>query len=268
MDHLLREKAPISDAGWAEIEMEATRTLRHYLAARKLVEYSCAGGWARGSTTLGRVTTAPSANPAVALKTRIVQPLTEIRVPFVLDRDELESLDRGAPDFDTGPIVEAARAGALAEDSAVFLGNPDLQIKGIAAVTTNAPLQIDSTFRTFPDQLAAALDALQNQGLEGPYGIAMGPDVWTSVMESAESGGYPLLKHVRLMVDGPVVWAAALSGAVLLSQRGGDYEISGGQDWSIGYLHHDADSITMYLEESFTSIVNTPEAAVRFDFTG
>ena len=52
MDHLLREKAPISDAGWVEIEQEATRTLRHYLAARKMLDYSCDDDWTRSATPL------------------------------------------------------------------------------------------------------------------------------------------------------------------------------------------------------------------------
>ena len=32
MNHLLRELAPLSDAAWAEIDEEATRTLTHYLS--------------------------------------------------------------------------------------------------------------------------------------------------------------------------------------------------------------------------------------------
>lgn len=266
MDHLLREKAPISDAGWAEIEMEATRTLRHYLAARKLVDYSCNDSWQRSATPLGRVRGVASADSSVELNVRVVQPLSEVRVQFEISRDELAALDRGATDFDTGPVVDAARAAALAEDLAVFSGNAELGIGGVASSTTNEPQVFDQTFRDFPDSVAKAVDVLQEKGIDGPYGIAMGPRVWTGVMESSESGGYPLIKHLRLMLDGPVVWAPSVEGAVIVSQRGGDFEISGGQDWAIGYLNHDRENVTLYLEESFTSIVNTPEAAVRFDF--
>lgn len=264
MDHLLREKAPISDAGWAEIEQEATRTLRHYLAARKVVDYSCDNDWTHSATPLGRVRTVNSGNPSVELNSRVVQPLAEVRVQFEISRRELEALDRGATDFDTSPVVQAARAAALAEDQAIFGGNPDLGITGIASGSSNEIITIDPSFGDFPDAVAKALDALQEEGIEGPYAIAMGPTVWKGVMESSEGGGYPLIKHLRLLVDGPLVWAPAVEGAVLLSQRGGDFEISGGQDWSIGYLNHNHESITLYLEESFTAIVNTPEASVRF----
>ncbi len=264
MDHLLREKAPISDAGWVEIEQEATRTLRHYLAARKIIDYSCDDDWTRSAMPLGRVNSVSSSIPAVELNSRVVLPLTEVRVQFQISRKELEALDRGATDFDTSPVVDAARAAALAEDQTVFGGNSELGISGIAGASSNPTVTFDASFNDFPDAVARALDGLSREGIEGPYGIAMGPEVWTGVMESSESGGYPLIKHLRLLVDGPVVWAPAIDGAVLVSQRGGDFEISGGQDWSIGYLNHDHENITLYLESSFTAVVNTPEASIRF----
>ena len=39
MNHLLRELAPITTAGWQEIEKEATRTLKTTPAARRLVDF-------------------------------------------------------------------------------------------------------------------------------------------------------------------------------------------------------------------------------------
>ena len=79
-------------------------------------------------------------------------------------------------------------------------------------------------------------------------------------------GGYPLFEHLRLIANGPVLWAPAVDGAVVLSTRGGDYELTVGQDVSIGYLDHDAERVRLFLEESFTFQVFTPEAAVHLDF--
>jgi uncharacterized linocin/CFP29 family protein len=268
VDHLFREKAPISDAGWAQIEDEARRTLRHYLAARKLIDYSASGSWTDSGRGLGRVSDVKSTEPDVELHSRIVQPLSEVRVRFSISRRELEALDRGAADFDTDPVIEAARAASRVEDGAVLAGNAGLGISGVATSSPHPVVELDDEFRNFPDNVAQALDLLQEVGIGGPYGIAMGPRCWTGVMESSERGGYPLIKHLRLMLDGPVIWAPSVDGAVIVSQRGGDFEILGGQDWSIGYLNHDAESVELYLEETFTSLVNTPAAAVRFDFAG
>lgn len=47
-----------------------------------------------------------------------------------------------------------------------------------------------------------------------------------------------------------------------MSLRGGDFELAVGQDFSIGYLDHNAAKVRLYLEESFTFRVLSPEAAV------
>jgi len=51
-------------------------------------------------------------------------------------------------------------------------------------------------------------------------------------------------------------------GAVVMSQRGGDFIFEAGEDLSIGYARHDFDAVDLYLVESFTFRVAPPEAAV------
>jgi uncharacterized linocin/CFP29 family protein len=52
----------------------------------------------------------------------------------------------------------------------------------------------------------------------------------------------------------------------VLSQRGGDFELTIGQDFSIGYLSSDATSVSLYLEESLSFRINTPGAAVHLAY--
>jgi uncharacterized linocin/CFP29 family protein len=44
--------------------------------------------------------------------------------------------------------------------------------------------------------------------------------------------------------------------------RGDDFELTVGQDLSIGYLEHDREKVRLYFQESFTFRVLTPHAAV------
>ena len=87
------------------------------------------------------------------------------------------------------------------------------------------------------------------------------------MIESTEMGGYPVLEHLRLIAGGPVLWAPAVDGAVVMSTRGDDYELTVGQDAAIGYAEHDNGRVHLYLEESFTFQVLTPEAAVHLVYT-
>jgi uncharacterized linocin/CFP29 family protein len=82
------------------------------------------------------------------------------------------------------------------------------------------------------------------------------------VIQTTEHGGFPLFDHLKkILAGGPIVWATGVRGAVVASLRGGDFLFESGQDLSIGYDHHDADAVYLYVEESFTFRVATPEAA-------
>jgi uncharacterized linocin/CFP29 family protein len=80
-------------------------------------------------------------------------------------------------------------------------------------------------------------------------------------MEATERGD-TLLDHLRKILEGPIVWAPGVKGAVVVSLRGGDFLFESGQDISIGYDSHDSDVVRLYLQESFSFRVATPEAAV------
>ncbi len=268
MNHLHRELAPVSEAAWAEIEAEARRSLRHFLTARKLVDFSGPHGWDHSALGLGRV--APSSEgPADGVESRIrlVQPLAELRTPFALDRAEVDAVDRGAPDADWDPVVNAARRAALAEDHLAFRGFAAAGVRGIVETTPHDPVTINTDYDRYPNYVAKAVETLKRAGVSGPYALALGPRCYTGVIETTEHGGYPVLEHLRLIVEGPVVWAPAVDGAVLISQRGDDFELVVGQDLSIGYLDHDADRVRLYLEESITFRAASPEAAVAMAYS-
>jgi uncharacterized linocin/CFP29 family protein len=87
------------------------------------------------------------------------------------------------------------------------------------------------------------------------------------VVETTQRGGYPVLEQLRLITGGPLVWAPAVDGSIVMSLRGDDFELVLGEDFSIGYATHDADSVGLFLEESMTFRAHTPEAAVVLTHT-
>jgi uncharacterized linocin/CFP29 family protein len=264
MNHLQRELAPVPELAWGAIEQEASRALRHFLSARRLLDFSGPRGWDYSATSLGRAqAVAESPGTGVEARTRIVRPLVELRTPFTMSRDELDAIERGALSPDLDPVTDASRRAALAEDSAVFHGYTAGGIDGIVGSSPHEPLPINDDYNLYPGVVARAVAELREAGVEAPYAIALGPRCYTGVIETTEHGGYPVLEHIRVILGGPVVWAPAVDGAVVVSQRGGDYEIVCGQDFSIGYLSHDDRSVRLYLEESVTLRIAGPEAAIQ-----
>jgi uncharacterized linocin/CFP29 family protein len=262
-NHLRRHLAPISEAAWSAIEEEAGRTLRHFLVARALVDVAGARGWDYTAAPLGRVEElSPAPAAGVAARRRRVQPVVELRTPFTLDLAELDAVDRGAADPDLDPLVDAARRAAEAEDKAVFYGYAPGEITGIADAAPHRLPPISDDYELYPGLVAKAVATLRGSGVGGPYGIALGPRCYTGVIESTEHGGYPTLEHIRLILGGPIIWAPAVDGAVVVSMRGGDYDLRLGEDFSIGYLSHTATTVELYFEESFTFRVLDERAAV------
>jgi uncharacterized linocin/CFP29 family protein len=262
MNHLLRPLAPISDSGWELLDEEARERLQPPLAARRLVDFSGPHGWQHSSTNLGRVdeVDAPAADGVSAAQRRVL-PLVELRAEFSVSRSELADNDRGAVDADLEQLDAAAQRIATAENVAVFHGWAKAGIAGIAEASPVPAQPLGASADGYPRSVAGAVEALRVTGVEGPYGLALGPAEHTRVIETAEHGGYPLFDHLAKILGGPIVWAPGVEGAVVLSLRGGDFLFESGQDLAIGYSHHDADAVHLYLEESFSFVVATPEAA-------
>lgn len=271
MNLLKRQFAPILPEAWADIDEEAKRVLKLNLAARKLVDFEGPHGWKFSAVNTGRlVPLAGSAKAAKAATTgvagivtaalREVQALVELKAPFTMPTSELDAISRGADDPDLDAVVKAAEAIARAEDDAVFNGNAAAKIAGIVPSSPHAPIDVKDASK-WPWAVAKAKEALRGAGISGPYALALGPKSYDEVTAASEDG-YPIRKRIEQIIDGPLVWAPAVSGAVLLSVRGGDYELTVGHDLGIGYTYHHRDSVELYISESFTFRILEESAAI------
>jgi uncharacterized linocin/CFP29 family protein len=262
MNNLHRELAPISAAAWEEIEEEARRTFTLHLAGRRVVDVAETAGPGLAAVGTGHLAAIDPPSPGVQARVRQAQPVVELRVPFSVTRAAVDDVERGAEDSDWQPVKDAARTMALAEDRAVFEGWESVGITGISAGADNPALILPEAVIEYPDTVSRALTVLRLAGVSGPYALLLGADAYTAVNETTDHG-YPILTHLaRVLGDGEIVWAPALKGAVLLSTRGGDFAMHLGQDLSIGYLSHDAENVHLYLQESWTFSLYSPEAAV------
>src|SRR5580700_8665307 len=261
MNNLHRELAPISDAAWAQIEEETTRTLKRYLAGRRAVDVPSAGGLAVGGVATGRLRSISAPADGIIARQREVKPLVELRVPFELSRQTIDDVERGSDDSDWQPAKDAAKKLAFAEDRAIFNGYRDADIQGIRESTSNPIQTLPADVRQYPDAIAHALSQLRLVGVNGPYAVLLGAAAYTALAETSDHG-YPVLEHVKRLVDEKIIWAPAIDGAFVVTTRGGDFDLHIGQDVSIGYSNHSESAIRLYLQETFTFLLLTTEAAV------
>ena len=231
MNNLHRELAPISDAAWGQIEEEASRTLKRYLAGRRVVDLHGPSGVVLSAVGTGHLQNIAAPGDGIIARQREVKALVELRVPFELDRRMIDDVERGANDSDWQPAKDAAKTIAFAEDRAIFEGYAAGGIQGIRQGTSNPIEPLPADVRNYPDAIAHSLNQLR-------------------------------------LVDGEIIWAPALAGAFVLTTRGGDFDLYIGQDFSIGYSSHSDTVVRLYLQETFTFLLLTAEAAVALSPAG
>jgi uncharacterized linocin/CFP29 family protein len=261
MNNLHRELAPVSDVAWAQIEEETSRTLKRYLAGRRVIDVQGPGGTELSAVGTGHLRPIAASKEGVIARQREVKALVELRVPFELNRQMIDDVARGANDSDWQPAKDAALQIAYAEDGAIFDGYEAAGIVGIRQGTSNPKVSLPTDVREYPDAIAQGLSQLRLVGVNGPYAVLLGAAAYTALAETSDHG-YPVLEHVKRLVKDQIIWAPAIDGAFVLTTRGGDFDLHIGQDVSIGYLNHTDTVVRLYLEESLTFLLLTAEAAI------
>jgi len=261
MNNLHRELAPISDAAWADIEEETTRTLKRYLAGRRVVDVQGPGGVSLSAVGTGHLKTIAEPAKGILARQREVKALVELRVPFELNRQQIDDVERGANDSDWQPAKDAAQKIAYAEDRAIFEGYPAAGIGGVRQGTSNPIMTLPADVQHYPDAIAQALNQLRLVGVDGPYSVLLSAEAYTALAETSDNG-YPVLEHVKKLVKDEIIWTPAIAGAFVLTTRGGDFDLHIGQDLSIGYLSHTDSVVRLYLQETLTFLLLTTEAGV------
>lgn len=261
MNNLHRELAPISDAAWAQIQEEVTRTFKRYVAGRRAVDVKGPAGTGLSAVGTGHLRSILGSREGVQARQREVKALVELRVPFELSRTAIDDVERGANDSDWQPAKDAAKQTAFVEDGAIFEGCADAGIVGVREGTSNPKMFLPSDVRQYPDVIAQGLSQLRLAGVNGPYCVLLGAESYTALAETSDQG-YPVLEHVKRLVDEKIIWAPAIEGAFVMTTRGGDFELHIGQDLSIGYLNHTDAAVRLYLQETFTFLLLTSEASI------
>ncbi len=258
MTYLHRDIAPISAAAWSALDEEAADQLQRFLTARRVMEFH--GPTGAPSLSTGRRERIDHAD--VEISRVLTVPMFEFRRNFTMPRTEIEALERGAANVDFDPVREAARSMAAAEDRMVFEGIEGTGTLGLVTSSIHDPIELPADYGDYPSVVARAVAKLRDAGVGGPYAVALGPRCYQGVIETTDHGGYIVFDHLRKIVEGPLVWAPVVDGAIVISLQGGDFHLEASQDLALGYRSHDADSVELYLTETIGFRLDGDDAAV------
>ena len=263
MNFLRRELAPISQSAWAEIDTLAKETLSTNLSGRRIVDFDGPHGPAYSCVPTGRLSVPQDQKDAmVKYGVHQVLALVETRVPFRLPIWELDNADRGAKDIQLDALVKACQEIASFENKAIFNGFEAGGISGLLQATQYPKIDIALNAESIIDAISEGKAQMLTSGVSGPAHLAVSIPLWSCLAHNVPGG--TLRSIIERQIGGNVVFSADIDGALLVSARGGDTELTVGQDIAIGYTSYTNTEVELYLTESFTFRVIAPEAVVGF----
>lgn len=266
-DLLNRDHAPLGPRAFDAIEDELATIRKHRLTARRLVDFTEPAGAGLSAIDTHRIDEAPDQQlPGIKWGLRRVLPLLEVRAPFSLPQQELEFLERGAKDANLEAVSRAAEALAHFEETLVYRGIPGAQLQGLAAMAAHEPKEVTAEGASLTEAVVDGVARLSRAGIAGPYDLVLEPRLHTVALTPADDGR-PLRDYLAEVSRGDVHTSIGVAGGLLLSRRGGDFELVVGQDAAVGYESHDAETVHLFAIETLLFRVLEPKAVVRFDLT-
>lgn len=264
MSILRRSKAPLSEAAWAEVDEQARRCFQATLSVRRFADVDGPHGIDYFAAPNGRLNV-PTTQSQSGARYGIaqVQPLVEVRVPFELSQWELDNLTRGAKDVDLAPLETAAWETSRFEETAVYNGLKDAGITALAETSDHKTVSLGKDHAETIPAVASAVTQLQKSMVEGPYAMVVTEEVWHHLLSAVN--GRPLKHHVEYILSGPVFFSPFVERSMVVSIRGGDFELVLGQDLSVGYESHNSESVKLFFTESFTFRTLDPRALIFFE---
>ena len=261
MNNLHRGLAPISDAAWTQMEEEASRTIKRHLAARRVVDVQGPKGVDFSAVGTGHQRQIHAPGNGIEAAQREAKALVELRAPFELTRAAIDDVERGAERFRL-----VAAQGSRAQDR-LRRGSRCLRWVCRRRNSGRPPRRqqpgIDAPFQR---------KRLSGCGRTSGKPVASGRRQWTLCAAIGNGAVYGHRRRDRRRISGSGTHPASGGrqdhlGAShrrrrRVTTRGGDFELTIGQDLSIGYLSHSETVVRLYFQETLTFQLLTTEAAV------
>jgi Uncharacterized protein, linocin/CFP29 homolog len=260
MDMFARGLAPISSEAWKAIDDQAVASLRANLSARRFVDVKGPKGWDAAAIPTGHLAKWEKAgNIECAVRESVS--LVESRIAFELPYKELFDVERGAGDPDLDAVEEAARIAAAFEDKVVYEGFAQAGVKGLKDAKGNKPVVLP---KADPEAfLRAIVDAVSKMrvedSIEGPYALVGGKSLREALGKLVSGRSYFDVVKNSTEVD-EYIFTPSCDCAYLVSKRGGDFELTLGGDFTIGYTDRQGDLLRFFLTESLTFRILEPRA--------
>jgi uncharacterized linocin/CFP29 family protein len=260
-EFLQRSQAPIGASVWDKIDEAVVGAAGAQLAGRRLLEVE--GPYGLGLTAISTGEQQASVQDAVSLSISPATPVPAIACSFTIPMRDIANFEATGLAFDLSKPAQAAMACARREDDLIFNGLADLGVSGL--LTHPGAARVALKQWTAPgDAFANVLEgvnALDANGLHGPYALALAPALYNGLFRLYPDGGPTEMEQMSALVTGGITKAPALTrGAVLLAVGKQFASLVLGQDLMAAYVGPRCGDLEFCLMESLALRVAVPGA--------
>lgn len=262
MEILNRINAPFGSGVWSELDNTLGKFLAKRLNLRGIIDFNQGYTYdddAISTKSLNEV----SNKKGLSIGTRVPIKMVEVKKTFSLNKDVIEDIKRGIEDYDDSALANAANEFATVENTMILNGLKEANIEGIIANKEVESLTVNST-KEILSAVAKSLGIFNKNFVEGNIKLILSSSTLAKLYTEFFDGISVKAKIDDILGSGNIVVNEDIGDktALLLSQRGEDFEFFSGLDVSLGYEKELKDGIELFLIQTCAFRVLGPEAAV------
>jgi uncharacterized linocin/CFP29 family protein len=265
MEILNRTNAPFSSGVWSTIDETMREYLSKRLAMRGLVDFEDQYSYDTDAIFTKELKTL-SNQKGLSISTREPIKMLEIKKTFTLSNDTIEQIKRGVEDFEDKELASAANEFATIENTMILEGLKQADFQGIANHKDVKKVEVKST-KAILQGVAQSLGTFNKEFVEGDFKLVLSSATMAKLYTEFFDGISVKTKLDDILGENQLVINEDMGNdkAMIISQRGGDFEFCSGLDISVGFEKTNKDNVELFLLQTCALRILGPEAAIIFN---
>ncbi len=266
MEILNRTSAPFSSAVWNVIDETMSEFLSKRLSLRTLIDFKDHYSFETDAVFTKRIKKV-SSDKGLTISTREPIKMVEIKKTFTISNEAIEHIKRGIEDFNDEEFANAANEFATIENNMILQGLKEASFTGIINHPDVVSMEVKST-KDILSSVAKSLGVFRNEFVDGGFKLVVSSATLTKLYTEFFDGISLKTKLDDILGENQIVASEDIgdNSAMIISQRGGDFEFCSGLDVSIGFEKINKDSVELFLIQTCALRILGPEAAIIFNF--
>lgn len=262
MEFLNRVNAPFGDLIWQEIDSLLGEYLSKRLTLRSVVDFKDEYSYDTDSISTKKISTLKD-DKGLTISKREPISMVEVKKTFSLPKSVLEDIQRGVSDYDDSAFREAANDFSEIENSIILSGLLEANINGIISNSEIKSMKIKST-KDILAGVAKAMGMFNKEFVSGGFKLVISSQTMGKLYTELFDGVSIKSELDNILGSNEIVVNQTIGNdkALIISQRGGDFEFYSGLDVCVGFEKESAKSIELFLLQTLAFRVINPEAAI------